>query len=145
MVRPRLDIVNGAGGLLERTELLDGEFGRLEEYTALDDVFLVEGCGYLLLPVDLDLGVERGGPGFAAGDGVRGRVYYHSHQHYLSLADRDNPQSGSLPSSMAYKLSMVFTACSAAAIVLLILFNLLFNPIVVGPLSLLARSKKGGP
>lgn len=46
---------------------------------------------------------------------------------------------------MAYKLFIVFTACSAAAIVLLILFNLLFNPIVVGPLSLLARSKKEGP
>lgn len=109
MVCPRLDIVNRTGGLLEWTQFLDGELGRLEEYSPLDDVFLVEGCRYLLLPVDLDLGVERGGPGLTVGDGVRGRVYYLSYQYYLSMGDRD------MTHSLAHCLALWHTSCSSSS------------------------------
>jgi hypothetical protein len=54
---------------------------------------------------------------------------------------KGNAQSGSLPSSKAYRLPIVSAACCAAAIELVRLLRRRLRPIVVGPDNLPARSK----
>lgn len=77
---------------------------------------------------------------------ILGKNHTNENQRYFVTVSDVILQSGSFPSSIAYKFGMVFFACTAAARVLAWSLSWRLSPIVTFPFkSLAARVKKEGP